>query len=96
MNRKPISRKSQTNLKTLRAMKDSEIDYSDIPPITPEMFAKSIVRQGLKSVVRKEQVTIRVDSDVLAWFKMRGRGYQTQINELLRAYMKEHVARSAR
>ena len=83
-------------MKKLRAMKDSEIDFSDIPPITPEMFARSIVRRGLKSVVRKEQLTIRVDSDVLTWFKARGRGYQTQINELLRAYMKEHVARSAR
>ncbi len=77
-------------------MKDSEIDFSDIPPITPEMFAKSIVQRGLKPVVRKEQLTIRVDSDVLTWFKAHGRGYQTQINELLRAYMKEHVARSAR
>lgn len=83
-------------MKKLRAMKDSEIDFFDIPPITPEMFARSIVRHGLKPIVRKEQLTIRVDSDVLAWFKAHGRGYQTQINELLRAYMKEHIARSTR
>jgi uncharacterized protein (DUF4415 family) len=83
-------------MKKLKAMKDSEIDFSDIRPITPEMFARSIVRSGLKPVIRKEQLTIRVDSDVLAWFKAHGRGYQTQINELLRAYMKEHIARSTR
>ena len=69
-------------------MTDEEIDTSDIPPVTPEMFAKAVVRQGLKAKDTKAQLTIRVDRDVLAWFKSRGRGYQTQINALLRAYMK--------
>lgn len=38
----------------------------------------------------KVQVTLRIDSDVLEWFKSQGRGYQTQINSLLRAYMDAH------
>ena len=71
-------------------MTDEEIDTSDIPPITPEMFAKAVVRQGLKTKDNKTQLTIRVDKDVLTWFKARGRGYQTQINALMRAYMEAH------
>ncbi len=71
-------------------MTDEEIDTSDIPPVTPEMFAKAVVRQGLKAKDTKAQLTIRVDRDVLTWFKSRGRGYQTQINALLRAYMDAH------
>ncbi|MEY2834275.1 MAG: hypothetical protein RLZZ574_3535, partial [Cyanobacteriota bacterium] len=38
----------------------------------------------------KSQVTLRIDSDVLKWFKSQGKGYQTQINSLLRAYMEAH------
>jgi uncharacterized protein (DUF4415 family) len=70
-------------------MKDKDIDLSDAPEITPEMFAKSIVRRGLKPRT-KTQLTLRVDSDVLEWYKKQGRGYQTKINMLLRAYMQEH------
>jgi len=69
-------------------MTDEEIDFSDCPEITPEMFAKAVVRRGLEPV-RKTQVTLRVDSDVLGWFKRGGRGYQTRINALLRAYVDE-------
>jgi uncharacterized protein (DUF4415 family) len=76
-------------------MKNSEIDFSDIPPITPAMFANGIVRRGLKPVVKKDLLTIRVDSDVLSWFKGHGRGYQTQINELLREYMQASLAHAS-
>lgn len=71
-------------------MKDEDIDYSDAPEITPKMFAKAIVRRGLKPRAKK-QITLRMDDDVLAWFKKQGSGYQTKINLLLRAYMNEHV-----
>jgi uncharacterized protein (DUF4415 family) len=55
------------------------------------MFASSaIVRRGLPAAKNKAQVTLRIDNDVLEWFKSRGRGYQTQINALLRAYMEAH------
>ena len=53
------------------------------------MFAKAIVRRGLKPRLKK-QITLRVDGDVLEWYKKQGRGYQTKINLLLRAYMNEH------
>jgi uncharacterized protein (DUF4415 family) len=66
------------------------IDLSDCPEITPEMFAKAVVRQGLPVAKAKTQVTLRIDSDVWEWFKSQGRGYQTQINQLLRAYIEAH------
>ena len=72
-------------------MRDKDIDLSDNPELTPEMFAKAAVRQGLKPVPNKSQLTLRLDSDVLAWFKAQGRGYQTRINALLRAYMRAHM-----
>jgi uncharacterized protein (DUF4415 family) len=89
MKKKPISKKSQTDFTRLDKMKDEDIDLSDAPEITPEMFAKAIVRRGLKPRT-KTQLTLRVDTDVLEWYKKQGRGYQTKINMLLRAYMQEH------
>jgi uncharacterized protein (DUF4415 family) len=74
-------------------MPRKEIDTSDIPEPTPEDFARAIARKGLKPVVRKQQVTPRVDADVLRWFKDQGKGYQSRINALSRAYIKAHRER---
>jgi uncharacterized protein (DUF4415 family) len=93
MKKKSTSVKSQTDFARLDKMKDEDIDFSDAPEITPEMFAKAIVRRGLKPRT-KTQVTLRVDTDVLDWYKKQGRGYQTKINLLLRAYMQEHQRQS--
>jgi uncharacterized protein (DUF4415 family) len=76
-------------------MKDQEIDFSNTPELTPQMFARAVVRRGLKPLPRKEQLTLRLDSDVLRWYKEQGPGYQTRINALLRAYMEEHRRKSA-
>ena len=95
MKKSRTSKKSETDWKRLDAMKDEDIDLSDIPEISPEMFARGIIRRGLKPVVRKKQLTLRMDSDVIEWFKRQGRGYQTKINSLLRAYMEEHARKSA-
>ena len=89
MKKKSTSVKSRTDFARLDKMKDEDIDYSDAPAITPEMFAKAVVRRGLRPRT-KTQLTLRVDSDVLEWYKKQGRGYQTRINMLLRAYMQEH------
>ena len=70
-------------------MTDADIDLSDIPEVTPEMFAKGVVRRGLQPIV-KRQLTLRLDSDVIDWFRSQGGGYQTRMNALLRAYMDEH------
>lgn len=73
-------------------MKDEDIDFTDIPRLTPEFFVHGIVRKGFKPVVRKKQITLRVDDDVLRFFRDLGTGYQTKINQLLRAYMEADKA----
>jgi uncharacterized protein (DUF4415 family) len=91
MKKSITSKQSQTDWERLNSLKDEEIDFSDIPEIPPEVFAQAVLRQGLIPARRKEQLTIRVDSDVLTWFKAQGRGYHTRINSLLRAYMEAHT-----
>jgi uncharacterized protein (DUF4415 family) len=81
------SRRSRTNRKRLSSLKSENIDLSDVPEVTPERFARAVVRAGLAPLRVKEQITLRLDSDVLVWFRAQGKGYQTKINSLLRAYM---------
>jgi uncharacterized protein (DUF4415 family) len=91
MNNESTSSNYQTDWQRLDAMSDEDIDLSDCPEITPEMFAKAVVRRGLPVTKAKaQQVTLRIDSNVLEWFKSQGRGYQMEINQLLRAYMEAH------
>ena len=78
MKKKHISHKSQTDWDRVDKLHDKDIDFSDIPEVTPEMFAKAVLRKGLKPVARKTQVTLRIDDDVLIWFKKQGRGYRAQ------------------
>ncbi len=87
MSQNDISKESQTDWERLDSMTDDEIDFSDLEEVTPELFAQGIVRRGLKPTSKKEQITIRLDRDVLLWFRSQGKGYQTRINDLLRAYM---------
>ena len=81
------SKRSRTDLKRLDSLKSEDIDLSDLPEITPERFAQAVLRKGLIPLRAKEQVTLLLDSDVLTWFRSQGKGYQTKINSLLRAYM---------
>jgi uncharacterized protein (DUF4415 family) len=90
MSTEHTSKQSQTDWQRLDAMTDEEIDLSDCPEITPDQFARAVVRKGLPVTKNKAQVTLRIDDDVLEWFKSQGRGYQTQINALLKAYMEAH------
>jgi uncharacterized protein (DUF4415 family) len=96
MKKKHISHKSQTDWERVDKLQDKDIDLADNPEVTPEMFAKAIVRKGLKPVGRKTQVTLRIDEDVLTWFKKQGTGYQTRINSLLKAYKDAHQNKSGR
>jgi uncharacterized protein (DUF4415 family) len=70
-------------------MKDSDIDYSDIPPLGDEFFKKATIAWPPP----KDQLTIRLDADVLKWLKSNGRGYQTRINHILRAAMESQLPR---
>lgn len=69
MKKSRILNKSLTNWEQIDALEDEDIDLSDTPEITPEMFARAVVRHGLKPIPKKMQVTLHLDSDVLAWFK---------------------------
>jgi uncharacterized protein (DUF4415 family) len=84
----PLGEEEKKRLAELAALPDSEIDTSDIPEWTEEDFAKAVPFQSLYKP-RKEQITARIDADVLAWLKSFGKGYQTRINELLRKEMLE-------
>jgi len=89
MKKRTTSKRSGSDWKRVDALEDRKIDFSDTPELTPEMFARAIVRRGLKPLPRKAQLTVRIDSDVLEWYRGQGPGYQTRINALLRAYMQE-------
>lgn len=75
-----------SDLRRVDALRDEDIDYSDIPELDAEFFRQAQV------VVppRKQQLTIRLDTDVLAWLKSHGKGYQSRINAILRAYYDAH------
>ncbi len=94
MKKKNISKRGRGSGKTdfdrLAAMKDDDIDLGDIPPLSPEFFANGIMRTGLRPVQRKKQITLRLDEDVLKFFKKLGKGYQTRINQVLKAYAEAH------
>ena len=78
-----MKKKYFSDLKRLRNMKDEEIDYSDIPELDEAFFEKAVIVLPQP----KASVSIRLDQEVLDWFKSQGKGYQTRINALLRAYM---------
>lgn len=90
MKQKDTSKKFGTDFDRLDKMSDDDIDYSEIPPITDEMWAKGVLRKNFVPIPRKRQLTLRIDDDVIKFFKEQGRGYQTRINQLLRAYMDAH------
>jgi uncharacterized protein (DUF4415 family) len=88
MSRKAFSAaEREKQLAYLRALPDDQIDTSDIPEISEEQWATA--RRGNFYRPIKKPVTIRIDADVLAWFKdhVQGRGYQSEINKVLRQHV---------
>lgn len=86
--RQPLSAAQQARLAALAQRSDSEIDFSDIPELTDTFF--DTAERGAMHRMLKQQLTIRLDADVLDWFKRHakdGKGYQTDINAALRAYI---------
>ena len=56
------------------------------PEVEVKHIVRGLVRKGLKPLPSKASISLRVDQDVLEWFKMQGSGYQTRINTVLRAF----------
>ena len=78
-----LTKNQAKQVRALQRIKDEDIDYSDIPPLTGnEQF---IVGRFYKPI--KKSLTIRIDADVIAWIKSNGKGYQTRINAYLREAM---------
>jgi uncharacterized protein (DUF4415 family) len=87
MKRQSSSKKSLTNFRRLRSMKNKDILLSaEHPEADVKHIVRGIVRSGLKAVPPKRSVSLRIDADVLEWFKSKGAGYQTRINSVLRAF----------
>ncbi|KQP36866.1 BrnA antitoxin family protein [Methylobacterium sp. Leaf100] len=84
-----LTPEQRAELEALAATPDSEIDYSDIPPLTEAFFANAQRNPFYRPI--KAQVTVRLDADVLAWLKTGGRGYQTKLNAILRRAMLQDV-----
>ncbi|WP_280951771.1 BrnA antitoxin family protein [Rhizobium chutanense] len=81
-------------LQALEKLRDEDIDTSDIPEITDEQWR--LARKGNLYRPLKQSVTIRLDADILDWFKSHagGRGYQTDINSALRTHVAKYQKRS--
>jgi uncharacterized protein (DUF4415 family) len=86
VNTRKLTAEERIALDAVAAMPDSEIDTSDMPEITDWSGA---VRGALYRPV-KRLTSLRLDADLLEWFKARGDGYQTRINAALREYVEQH------
>ena len=93
MSKKNTLEKFGTDIERLRNMKDEDIDFSEIPPITEEMFKNAVLRKNFKPVPKKNQDNLPIDNDIIEFFKAREFNYPQKINQLLRAYMEAQQAK---
>ena len=89
--RPELSDQQKADLKRLAAMNDEDIDTSDAPELGDEVWANAARGRFYRPI--KEQITARIDADVLAWLKADGKGYQTRMNAILRKAMLEAAER---
>ncbi len=75
----------KSELKALQAKPESEIDYTDIPPLQEDFWKKAVRNPFYRPT--KTSTTVRIDSDVLHWLRAQGEGYQSRINAILRREM---------
>src|ERR1022692_557936 len=85
-NPEPLTPELQAELDALAAMPDSEIDTTEMPPITDWSHA---VRGPFYRPI-KRPLSLRVDADILDWFQRQAQGYQTRMNFALREYVERH------
>lgn len=81
-----LTKKQETEIENLASMKDGEIDTSDIPGTAN--WSNAVIGKFYRPV--KKQVTLRLDADMLEWFKVQGGKYQAYINQVLRRYMESN------
>ena len=95
MKKSSTSKKPRTDCEPLDAIRDEDIDFSEIPELTPDMFRHKVVGRKMFTEPRDE-ITLQVDRDVLQWYQSRGEGYERLINFLLRSYMQEQERKWAK
>lgn len=81
-----LSAAQRKRLDAVAAVPDSHIDYSDAPSLPDAVWMKAA-----ELPANKQQITLRLDADVLDFFKRNGRRYQSRINAVLRAYVEAHA-----
>lgn len=84
--RKSTSMKSKTDWVRLKSGVGEQKPTSEHPEANIKHIVRGLVRKGLKPLPAKASISLRVDQDVLEWFKAQGTGYQTRINTVLRAF----------
>jgi uncharacterized protein (DUF4415 family) len=84
-----LTAEQKRRLKALDDLPDDKIDFSDIPEMTEEDW-KRPHWIGLHYYPGKKSVTIRLDTDIVKWFKAQGKGWQTKMNWVLRLYFASH------
>ena len=92
---KRMTPEQRAELKSLAALRDDAIDTSD----APELLDWSGAKRGVFYRPVKQQLTLRLDADVVAWFKSHAtsnEGYQTRINRALREYVQQQANRTRR
>jgi uncharacterized protein (DUF4415 family) len=80
-----LPRSVRKELAGLSAKPQAAIDFSDIPPTAQKDWRGAVRGRFYKPI--KQQLTVRIDADVVEWLKSQGRGYQSRLNEILRAAM---------
>lgn len=79
---------SKTDWARVKAMKDKDIVIDeDAPEPTAEEWAKAVV---VRRSPPKKNITLRIDPEIIEWFRAKGKGYQTRMNAVLRAYVEIH------
>lgn len=87
----PLTDAQKAELKALAELPEDQIDTSDIPPLGDAFWKTAATGRFYKPT--KTAMTLRVDSDVLAWLKSQGKGYQTRMNAILRRAMLADIDR---
>ena len=87
---RPMTSARKRKLARLAAQPDSQIDFSEIPPLT-EKFWKNAVRNPFRRQA-KQRLTVQLDADVVAWLQRQGDDYQSRLNGMLRKAMQEEIS----
>jgi uncharacterized protein (DUF4415 family) len=95
MKKSNTSKKDGTDYDRLDAMTDEDIDFSEIPPITDEMFARAVIQPPLSVTHPREEFMMKLDRDLAKWYRDMGPGSSTIINFVLRRYMQERLRKLA-